>query len=340
MAAVTEENVQELSGVHRAAIVLNALGPEAAAGIFKALNESEQEELSFALARVRQLPAESRQTALGEFMAQMRGEREADGEAALWNMLEKSVGKDKAAQITSRIRNTRSDGKYFEFLNQMDPQQIVAALRQERPQVLALVFCHLEPKRAAEILSTFDPELQVQVLVRIGRMDRVQPELVQKVEAVLRKKLSGVHSGLRPAGGPKAIAQVLNHVDRGTEKRIFETMQNKDAELLEDVKKLMLVFDDLIHLPDSAMQAVLRETDTQDLGLALKGAHPGLKEVVSRNLSSRAADRLTEEMELMGPKPRSEVEQAQQRVVAVVRRLEEEGKIKLTREGNNDDLVQ
>ena len=340
MAAVTEENVQELSGVHRAAIVLNALGPEAAAGIFKVLNESEQEELSFALARVRQLPAESRQTALGEFMAQMRGEREADGEAALWNMLEKSVGKDKAAQITSRIRNTRSDGKYFEFLNQMDPQQIVAALRQERPQVLALVFCHLEPKRAAEILSTFDPELQVQVLVRIGRMDRVQPELVQKVEAVLRKKLSGVHSGLRPAGGPKAIAQVLNHVDRGTEKRIFETMQNKDAELLEDVKKLMLVFDDLIHLPDSAMQAVLRETDTQDLGLALKGAHPGLKEVVSRNLSSRAADRLTEEMELMGPKPRSEVEQAQQRVVAVVRRLEEEGKIKLTREGNNDDLVQ
>lgn len=255
-------------------------------------------------------------------------------------LLEKSIGKQRAEAIMARIEETKAEGKFFEYLNDMDPQQVVVILRQERPQTLALIFCHIDPKRAAEILSVFDPDLQAQVIMRIGRTDRVSPEIVAKVETVLRKKLSGVQSGkLRVTGGPKVIAQVLNHVDRGTEKRIFDSLQAKDANLLDDVKKLMLVFEDLASLPDQAAQFVLREVDMTDLTLALKGSSAAMKELIFRNLSSRAAERLKEELELIGPKPKSEVESAQQRVVAVVRRLEEEGKIQSARGGKGEELV-
>ena len=185
----------------------------------------------------------------------------------------------------------------------------------------------------------FDPAYQAQVVMCIGRMDRIAPEVVSKVDSVVRRKLSGVQGRLRMTGGPKVIAQVLNFVDRSTEKRIFEALKSKDSALVDDIKKLMLLFEDLVSLSDVAVQAVLREIDINDLALALKGAAKELKELIYRNLSKRAAERLQEEMELMGPKPRPDVDNAQQRIVAVVRRLEEEGKLQIGAHGSEEELV-
>lgn len=341
MATAGKEATKELTRAQKAAVIVSALDLESASAIVKSLPELEMEELTRAISEVRTMSEDVKSKAITEFNTQMRaGGGGGTAMVELGALLEKSIGKQRAETIMTRIQETKVEGKFFEYLNDMDPQQVVVILRQERPQTLALIFCHIDPKRAAEILSVFDPDLQAQVIMRIGRTDRVSPEIVSKVEMVLRKKLSGVQSGkLRVTGGPKVIAQVLNHVDRGTEKRIFEGLQAKDANLLDDIKKLMLVFEDLASLPDSAAQFVLREVDMNDLVLALKGASVAMKELIFRNLSARAAERLKEEIELMGPKPKSEVEGAQQRVVAVVRRLEEEGKIQSARGGKGEELV-
>ena len=327
----------DLSGSQKAALVLQVLGPDATAAIFKALPEEDLEALTAAMSDALEGSDETRQQALQEFHQQIQ--RELSGNDVLARVLEKSVGKDKAEMIMSRIRTNRNKGRFFEYLLHMDSEQVVAALRTERPQTLALIFSHLDSKHAAEILGKFDPELQTQVIIRIGHMERVSPEVIAKINATLRKRFSTASTVLQPTGGPKVIAQVLNNVDRDTEKRIFETLQTTDANLLNDIKKLMLVFDDLATLPDTAAQTSLREVEMADLTLALKGASEAMRALISRNLSSRAAERLKEEMELLGPKPRSEVQAAQERVIAVVRRLEEEGKVKLARGGGDDELV-
>jgi flagellar motor switch protein FliG len=334
-----KDNKTSITGMQRAAIIITSLGLESAATVFRGLSEEEMEELTAAITDLKSIPDEIRQQTLSEFLEQMRNGVAAAELVNLQSLLEKTVGKERAEVLMSKIQTAR-DGKVFEALNQLDPKQIVAMLQQERPQTLALILCHLNPKRGAEILSSFDPEFQAQVIVCVGRMDRISPEIVAKVDAIVRKKLSGMQGRLRITGGPKTIAQMLNHIDRSTEKQIFESLNRKDEALLQDVKRLMLLFEDLVALDDKAVQQVLREIDMNDLAMALKGAPAELKKLIQRNLSKRAAERLVEEAELMGPKPRSDVDAAQQRIVAVVRRLEEEGKISLgARAGGNDELV-
>jgi len=332
------KTISTLTGPQRAALIITSIGIDAAATIFKALPEDEMEAITAAITEVQSISHEVRVQTLTDFAAQLKGDT-ANEYFELRALLEKSVGREKASHFLSKVRNASGGVTFFEFLNHIDPQQIYCAVRQERPQILALIFCHLEPKRATEILSTFEPDFQSLVLMCIGRMNRVSPQILEKMDTVLRKKLSAVQQKLRDAGGPKIIAQMLNHVDRDQEKRIFDTLSSKDATLLDDVKRLMLVFDDLSTLPQKAAQALLREVDMNDIGMALKGAAQPMKDLIFKNLSSRAAERLKEEIELMGPKPKSEVEEAQQRIIAVVRRLEEEGKIQLSRGGKEDELV-
>ena len=339
MATEAKDKAPTISGMQRAAIIITSLGLESAASVFKGLSEEEMEELTTAITDLKSIPEEVRQQTLTEFLEQMRSGASSTEMVNLQSLLEKTVGKERAEMMMSKIQTAR-DGKVFEALNQLDPKQIVAMLQQERPQTLALILCHLNPKRGAEILSSFDAEFQAQVIICVGRMDRISPEIVAKVDAIVRKKLSGMQGRLRITGGPKTIAQMLNHIDRGTEKQIFESLTRKDEALMADVKRLMLLFEDLVALDDKAVQQVLREIDMNDLALALKGAPPDLKKLIQRNLSKRAAERLVEEAELMGPKPRTDVDAAQQRIVAVVRRLEDEGKISLgARGGGADELV-
>lgn len=336
----TKKDKGGMPAIQRAAIIITSIGLENAASIFKGLSEEEMEELTSAISEINSVSQEDRAAVLSEFAGLMKNGTGGEEMVTLQLLLEKTVGKEKAEQILFRIQSAK-DGKFFEFLNQMDPRQVASTLQSERPQTLALVLCHLNPKRAAEILAALEADIQAQVICCVGRMDRIAPDVVAKVDAVIRKKLSGVQSKLRSTGGPKTIAEVLNHVDRSTEKRIFEQLQTKDGALVEDVKRLMLLFEDLAGFSDKTIQALLREVDTADLGMALKGGAPELKETIFRNLSKRAAERLQEEIELMGPKPKADVEAAQQRIVAVVRRLEEEGKITLGSRGGGggDEMV-
>jgi flagellar motor switch protein FliG len=325
----------QLTGAQKAAIVIGALDADKVTALFKTLSEEDVEAITAAITSIDEIPEEVRMATLQEFNIHVK--REVSSGDGFMRVLEKSLGKEKAALILSRIRTNRNEGNYFEYLLHMDLDQIAAALRTERPQTLALICSHLEPKRAAEILAKFDPEVQASVIMRIGHMERVSPEVIAKLSSSLRKKLGTAPAKMQTMGGPKLIAQVLNNVDKDTEKRLIESMQAKDAGLLNDVKKMMLVFDDLSTLPDTAVQAILREVEMADLTLALKGASQAMRDLISKNLSSRAAERLKEEMELLGAKPRSEVQQAQDRVITVVRRLEEEGKVKLSRGGGSDD---
>ena len=334
--AVAVVSAPDISGVRKAALIISSLSLEAAAAIFKELSENEMEDLTTAMLEVAGIPGDVRIRILKEFAAGMRGEAE---EFELQSLLEKSVGKGKALLLMSKVQGTKNEGKFFEFLNQLDPRQFVSSLQQERPQTLALILCHINPRRAAEILAAFSADFQAQVVARIASMDRIAPEIVRRVEANVRKKLSGLQGRLRIAGGLKAAAQVISNVDRSTEKKIFEALSLRNAQLALDVKKLMLVFEDLIKLNDKAIQIVLREVDMNDICLALKNAPVSLKEALQRNLSKRAAERLTEELEMLGPKPRSEIEAAQQRIVAIVRKLEEEGKLNIARAEKEDELV-
>jgi flagellar motor switch protein FliG len=333
-----KEQTRDLTAIQKAAIIIASLGIDGASNIFKGLSESEMEELTFAITTTQSIPEDQKMKVQNEFCDKLRAGFVGSEMFSLQALLERSVGREKAESILHKIQTSRED-KFFELLNQLDPKQISTAMQNERPQTLALILCHLNPRRAAEILSLFDPAFQSQVVVCIGRMDRIAPEVVSKVDSVVRRKLSGMQGRLRITGGPKIIAQVMNFVDRSTEKRIFEALRSKDPALVDDIKKLMLLFEDLVSLSDVAVQAVLREIDINDLALALKGAAKELKELIYRNLSKRAAERLQEEMELLGPKPRADVDSAQQRIVAVVRRLEEEGKLQLGGHGSEEELV-
>jgi len=337
MAEATTEAAQQmkLTGPQKAAIVICALDADKATALFKTLSEEDVEAITAAITSIDEIPEELRMQTLREFNIHVK--REITSTDGFTRVLETSLGKEKAQLILSRIRTNRNEGNYFEYLMHLDVDRIAATLRTERPQTLALIFSHLEPKRAAEILTKFDPEVQTQVIVRIGHMERVAPEVISKLSTNLRKKMGTTPAKLQTMGGPKLIAQVLNNVDKDTEKRLVDALQNKDAGLFNDVKKLMLVFDDLSTLPATAVQAILREVEMSDLTLALKGASPAMRELICKNLSNRAAERLKEEMELLGARPRTEVQQAQDRVIIVVRRLEEEGKIKLGRSGGSDD---
>jgi flagellar motor switch protein FliG len=328
-----------LSGAERAALILTSLGLDTAAAILKVLPEDEVALLAAAMERVRSVPPQVRVQALGEFKAQLRGDGSSDDRLDIRMLLEHSIGAEKAMALMARIKPRATPHAHFAFLSEIDPQQSFDILHHERPQTLSLVLCHLDSKRAAELLAHFPPDTQTQVLARMGRMQPVTPEIIARVADALRGKLGTVRAAVRESGGPKRIAEVLNHLSRQAEKQIFDSLQIRDAHLVDDVRKHMIAFDDLVSLPASAMQAVLREIDISDLCLALKGAREEFKQHIMRNLSKRAAERLKEEMDLQGPRPRKEVKDARQRLLAVVRRLEDEGKIALARGGADDELV-
>ncbi|MEI6231504.1 MAG: flagellar motor switch protein FliG [Planctomycetota bacterium] len=329
-------NYAALSNVKKAALIISSLGLDSATKIFKELSMAEMEDVSTAMMDINLIPVDSRMQVLNDFAAQMKGDVE---DFELQGLLEKCVGRDKALLLMSKVKGSKNEGKYFEFLNQLDPRQFVSSLQAERPQTLALILCHINPRRAAEILAAFPADFQAHVVARIANMDRIAPEIVRQVEANVRKKLSGMPGRLRIAGGYKAAAQVISNVDRSTERKIFAALTQSDAKLAQEVKKLMLVFEDLIRLSDSAIQILLKDVDIADICLALKNAPTAMKEAIQRNLSKRAAERLAEELDMMGPKPRSEIEAAQQRIVSVARRLEDEGKLNLGRSEKEDELV-
>jgi flagellar motor switch protein FliG len=331
----------ELTGKQKAAILLISLGPDVSASVYKHLSEEEIEKLTLEISNVRQVDAEKKETILEEFhqIALAQDYISQGGIAYAKQVLEKALGPEQAMNIINRLTSALQV-RPFDFARKSDPAQILNFLQNEHPQTIALVLSYLEPTQAGQILSALPQEMQADVARRIALMDRTSPEMINEVEQVLERKLSTtVVQDYTQTGGIEAVVEVLNGVDRATERTILDALEIQDPELAEEIKKRMFVFEDIVTLDNRAIQRVIREVDNTDLLLALKVSNDEVKEIVFRNMSSRMAEMFKEEMEFMGPVRLRDVEEAQSRIVAVIRRLEEAGEIIVARGGGDDIIV-
>ncbi|TFG61933.1 MAG: flagellar motor switch protein FliG [Spirochaetales bacterium] len=332
---------KQLSGRQKAAIFLVTLGSEIASEIFKHLREDEIEALTFEIARLESVDSDMREAVLQEFQELMMAQNfiTSGGIDYARELLEKSLGSQKAVDIINRLTSSLQV-RPFDFIRRTDPTHLLNFIQQEHPQTIALILAYLEPNKASIILSSLPHDKQSDVAKRIATMDRTSPEVLREVERVLEKKLSTLSSeDYTAAGGVEAIVEILNLVDRSTEKTIIESLEEEDPELAEDIKKRMFVFEDIVLLDDRAIQKVLREVDTQELSKALKAVDSEVQDKIFRNMSKRAAQLLKEDMEYMGPIRLKDVEEAQQKIVSIIRKLEEQGEIVVARSGEDEMVV-
>ncbi len=342
MAVAETQQKQSLSPRQKAAVLVIALGPEVAAQVLRHLRDEEVERLTLELANVRAVTPEQKAEVLEEFhhLCQAKGYIQQGGIQFARELLQKALGGQKAQEIINRLTSSLQV-RPFEFLRRADPSQLLNFIQNEHPQTIALILAYLYPPQAALILSGLPQEKRVEVARRLAVMDRTFPEVVKEVERTLERRLSSfMTQGAAAIGGLEAAVEVLNHVDRATEKAIMEYLEVEDPALAEEIKKRMFTFEDLVVLDDRAMQRVLREIDLQnDLPLAMKGAGEAVREKILKNLSQRAQENLKEAMDYLGPVRLRDVEEAQQKIVAVVRRLEEEGEIIISRGGEAEIIV-
>ena len=325
----------DLTNQQKAAILFIAIGPEYSAKLFQHMDDDEIEQLTLEIANQKQVSSALKAEVISEFysMCMAQDYISSGGLQYAQNVLEKALGPDKALEIINRL-TTSLQVRPFDFLRKTDPAQLINFIQNEHPQTIALIMAYLEPDQAAIVLGALPPESQVEVTKRIATMDRTSPDSIREVERVLERKLSSmVTQDFTSAGGIKAIVEVLNRVDRTTEKAIVETLEVDNPELAEEIKKLMFVFED-----DRSLQLVLRQVETKDLSLALKATPQEVADKVFKNMSTRAADMLREEIEFMGPVKIRDVEEAQQKVVSIIRVLEDKGEIVISR-GKGDEMI-
>ena len=329
-----------VSSREKIAVLMVSLGNEVAAEVYKKLDDPTIELITLEIANLRKVSPEIKLQVLKdaqevlmarEFMA--RG-----GVDYARDVLERALGPERAQNLLARI-TASLQVRPFDFMRHTDAQQILSFIQGEHPQTIALILSYLDPSQAAMILSGLSPNLQAEVAKRIARMDRITPEVLREVERVLERKLSTVRGqDFTMAGGIDAVVSLINSADRTTERNIMEYLEENDPELAEEIKKRLFVFEDILRLDDRALQRIMREVDMKDLSLALKGATEELKAKFFKNMSKRAAEMLKEDMDYMGPVRVKDVEEAQQKVVNVVRGLEEQGEIVIAT-GGEDELV-
>ncbi|MCF7936822.1 MAG: flagellar motor switch protein FliG [Synergistales bacterium] len=331
---------KELRGRDKAAILLVVLGPEISGQVYKHLDESTIELLTLEIANLRQIPQEDKTQVLKEAQELLMAKEfmSQGGVDYARSLLEQSLGSDKAQEILRRI-TASLQVRPFDFMRHTDAQQVLSFIQGEHPQTIALILSYLNPDQSALIMSGLPANAQWDVTRRIATMDRITPEVLREVERVLERKVSTVlGQDFTAAGGVDSVVDIINRVDRGTERNIMETLEEKDPDLAEEIKRRLFVFEDIIGLEDRSLQRVLREIDMKDLSLGLKGATEELKEKLFKNMSKRAADMLREDMEFMGPVRVRDVEEAQQKIVNAVRALEDAGEIVIAR-GGEEELV-
>ncbi|MBQ5425576.1 MAG: flagellar motor switch protein FliG [Pseudobutyrivibrio sp.] len=331
---------EDLNGVQKAAILLIALGPEKSAQIFKHLKEDEIEELTLEIANTRSISPALKEEIIEEFyqvcLAQQYIAEGGIGYAK--ELLEKALGDDRAQDVITKL-TASLQVRPFEFIRKTEPSQVLNFIQEEHPQTIAMILSYLSAGQASLIIGALPPEKQADVAKRIAMMDRTSPEVIKEVERVLERKLSSlINQDYSIAGGVDAVVNILNTVDRGTEKRIMESLEIEEPELAEEIRKKMFVFEDILLLDDRAIQRVLRDVDNSDLGVALKGANDEVQAAIFKNLSSRLAAMIREDMEFMGPVRMKDVEEAQQKIVGIIRKLEDSAEIVISR-GGGDELV-
>lgn len=332
---------EEYTGVQKAAILLIALGPEKSASIFKYLKEDEIEELTLEIANTRSVSPQTKEDVLNEFyqicLAQQYIAEGGIGYAK--ELLEKALGGEKAQEVIAKL-TASLQVRPFEFVRKTDPSQVLNFIQDEHPQTIAMILSYLSFGQAAMILGALTPEKQADVAKRIAMMDRTSPDVIKEVESVLERKLSSlINQDYTIVGGVDAIVGILNTVDRGTEKHIMESLEIEEPELADEIRKKMFVFEDILLLDDRAIQRVLRDVDNNDLAVALKGANEEVQGVIFKNLSKRLAAMIREDMEFMGPVRMKDVEEAQQKIVNIIRKLEDSAEIVISRGGGDEIIV-
>ena len=335
-----DEPLEEMSNQQKAAILFITLGPELSAPVFKHLSDDEIERITLEIASQKQVTPAQKAYVIGEFyqLAMAQDYLSTGGLEYAQDVLEKALGSEKAANILSRL-TTSLQVRPFDFLRKTDPSQLLNFIQNEHPQTIALVMAYLDSDQAAMILTALPSDKQADVAKRIAEMDRTSPDVIREVERVLERKLSAlVTQDFTTAGGVKAIVEILNRVDRTSEKAIIETLEVDNPELTEEIKKLMFVFEDIVMIDDRSIQRILRDVDNKDLSLSLKATPKEVADKVFKNMSSRAADMLREEIEFMGPVKIRDVEDAQQRIVNVIRNLEDKGEIVVAR-GKGEEMI-
>jgi len=334
----------QLNNRQKAAVLLVAMGPDASSNVLKHMREEDIDHLTLEIARLGRVSAETRRNIVTEFyelcMAQDVISEGGIDEAR--KALEAAFGAERANDIITRISQTLQVLP-FDFVKKADASQILSFIQDEHPQTIALILAHLGHNQAAVVLSGLPQTLRAEVARRIAIMDRTPPEVIREIEKVLERKLSSavLSQAFTSVGGVKSLVEVLNYVDRTTEKTILESLTDNSPELADEIKKLMFVFEDILTLDDASIQKVMREVDGKELALALKGVGEEVQTRIFKNMSERAATMLKEDMEFMGPVRLRQVEEAQQRIVGIVRRLEEAGEIVVARGGGGggDEII-
>lgn len=329
-----------IGGLQKAAVLLIAIGPEKSAGVFKHLKDEEIEELTLEIANTRSVSPQLKEEVLNEFyevcLAQQYITEGGIGYAK--EVLENALGSDKAVEVIGKL-TASLQVKPFEFIRKTDAAQLLNFIQDEHPQTIALILSYLSPSQAAVIVSALPPDRQADVARRIALMDRTSPDVIKEVEKVLESKLASlVNQDYTIIGGVDAVVDILNTVDRGTEKHIMETLEIEEPELADEIRKKMFVFEDILLLDDRAIQRVLRDVDNNDLALALKSANEQVQNAIFNNLSKRLGVMIKEDMEFMGPVRMKDVEEAQQKIVNIIRKLEDSAEIVISR-GGGDEIV-
>jgi flagellar motor switch protein FliG len=334
------KDTENVSGLQKAAILLIALGPERSANVFKHLKEDEIEELTLEIANTRNITPKVKDSVISEFYQVCLAQQyiAEGGINYAKEVLEKSFGADRAMDVIGKL-TASLQVKPFEFIRKTDASQLLNFIQDEHPQTIALILSYLSAAQSALILSALPTDRQADVAKRIAIMDRTSPEVIKEVEKVLESKLSSlVNQDYTIIGGVDAVVEILNTVDRGTEKHIMETLEIEEPELADEIRKKMFVFEDILLLDDRAIQRVLRDVDNGDLATALKGSNEEVQNAIFNNLSKRLAAMIKEDMEFMGPVRMKDVEEAQQKIVNVIRKLEESAEIVISR-GGGDEIV-
>ena len=334
------KDINTLTGKQKAAIFLVSLGGEISAKVMERLREDEVEKIVFEIARTETVEPELKDAVLQEFQDLMAAQNfiTTGGIDYAREVLEKTFGSQKAIEIINRLTSSLQV-RPFDFIRRTDPAHLLNFIQQEHPQTIALILAYLEPPKASVILQNLPDEIQSDVARRIATMDRTSPDVLREVERVLEKKLSTISSeDYTAAGGVDSIVEILNLVDRSSEKTIIESLEDEDPDLAEEIKKKMFVFEDIVMLDDRSIGKVLREVNNDEMAKALKQVDAEVQDKIFRNMSKRAGAMLRDEMEYMGPIRVKDVEEAQQKIVSIIRHLEDKGEIVIAR-SEEDELV-
>ncbi|CAI3322479.1 flagellar motor switch protein FliG [Enterococcus cecorum] len=332
---------ETMDGVKKAAILLISLGSDISSKVMKLLPESVIRKVSYEIANIETVTPEDRDSILNEFLETSIAQKYVidGGFDYAKNLLNQALGPQRAKEVIDVLSQIQLRERPFNIARKADTQQLINLLLNEHPQTIALIMCYVQPDKAATILSNFPPQMQVEIAERIGMIANTSPNTIKRIEKVIENKFSNfVENNTEAAGGVHTLVEILNSVGRSTEKNILADLDKRQPELSSEVKSSLFTFDDIITLDKLDVQKVLRFVDNNVLVLALKGTGDDIKEFIFSNLSSRAVENIQEEMQFMGPTRLSAVEEAQQKVVSIIRRLDEEGEIYITR-GEQDDVV-